>query len=324
MIDLHLHLDGSLTPENIIKLAKTQGIALPYHTPLELLPHLVCPDDCKSLQEYLACFDLPLSVLQTGEAVEEAVYMLCERLKSEGVLYAEIRFAPSLHTKNGCSQEAIVASALHGLFRSDFNANLILCLMRGADINKNIETISVAKEYIGKGVVALDLAGAEAIYKTKNYFDLFELAQKLGIPYIIHAGEADGAESVKDALTMGARRIGHGVHAAEDKELLSLLIKEQIPIEMCVTSNYQTKAVNKIQNHPIKQFLDLGVCVTVNTDNMTVSDTTIKKEFELIKKYFGITEKEKALLLTNAVNAAFLSDNEKNNLIQKVLNIKFC
>lgn len=321
MIDLHLHLDGSLTPENIIKLAKMQEIALPYNTPSELLPHLVCPDDCKNLQEYLSCFDLPLSVLQTGEAVEEAVFMLCERLKSEGILYAEIRFAPSLHTKNGCSQKEIVEAARHGLFRSDFNANLILCLMRGAEIEKNIETISVAEEFIGKGVVALDLAGAESLYKTHEYADLFELAQKLCIPFIIHAGEADGAQSVRDALAMGARRIGHGVHAAEDKELLSLLIKEQIPIEMCVTSNCQTKAVDKIQNHPIKKFLDLGICVTVNTDNMTVSDTTIKKEFELIKKYFGITEKEKELLLTNAVNAAFLSDNEKNNLIQKISNV---
>lgn len=317
MIDLHLHLDGSLPPENLITLAKMQNVPLPSYSTEELLHYVSCSENCGSLEEYLKCFDLPLSVLQSSEAIRSAVYMLCENLKSDGLLYAEIRFAPQLHTKQCLTQYEVVKAALAGLNRSSFKANIILCCMRGGSDMENYETVSVAGEFLGKGVVALDLAGAESLFKTENYHGLFDYAKEKNIPFVIHAGEADGPASVHAAVLMGARRIGHGVRSNEDPELLSLLLREQTPIEMCVTSNCQTKAVEGLLHHPIKKFLDMGLCVTVNTDNLTVSRTSIKNEFSKIKK-LGITKKDEEVLLTNAVNASFLSDNEKNNLIRKI------
>ena len=326
MIDLHLHFDGSLPVQTVLRLAKKQEIALPASSEEELRPFLEAPADCRDLNEYLERFDLPLQVLQTREALQEAMKDLVCELASEGLVYAEIRFAPQLHTSRGFNQRQVVEAVLEGMNEglkenpSLLDAGLILCCMRGSDNQEaNQETVELAGEFIGHTkVAAVDLAGAEGLFFTGDYKPLFELAMKKKIPYTIHAGEADGPESVKAAVSMGAKRIGHGVRCIEDPAAEAEIREKGIVLECCVSSNIQTRAFASAEEHPLLKLLRSGIKVTVNTDNMTVSNTTIAKEFELLKKC-GMTEDEKAQLLRNSVEAAFLQEEKKALLMEKVL-----
>ncbi len=315
MIDLHLHFDGSLLPRTILELAREQQIPLPAEDPDELKLFLTAPESCESLNEYLEKFDLPLSVLQTKEAICKAMYTLLSSLKEQGMLYVELRFAPQAHLRKGLTQEDVVKAAILGMQEatagSFFKAKLILCCMRGGDNQgANKKTIETAAAFLGRGVAAVDLAGAEALFPTADYEELFAYATNLGVPFTIHAGEADGAESIEAALRFGAVRIGHGVRANEDEKILNILREKQIPLEMCPTSNVQTKAVTSISKHPILTYLRSGLKVTVNTDNMTVSDTTIEREYQRLEEELGMTKEEKKLLLFNAADAAFLTEEE--------------
>ena len=319
MIDLHLHFDGSLLPRTILELAREQQLPLPAEDPDELKLFLSAPEDCESLNEYLEKFDLPLSVLQTKEAIRKAMYTLLSSLKEQGMLYAEVRFAPQSHLRKGLTQEDAVKAAILGMQEatagSFFMAKLILCCMRGGDNQEaNRKTIETAAAFLGRGVAAVDLAGAEALFPTADYEELFAYAKDLGLPFTIHAGEADGPESIETALRFGAARIGHGVRANEDEKVLELLRESQIPLEMCPTSNVQTKAVSSFLEHPILRYLRSGLKVTVNTDNMTVSDTTIEREYRRLKTELGMTEEERKALLFNAADAAFLTEEERGRM----------
>ncbi len=319
MIDLHLHLDGSLTPEDILDLAEVAGVSLPYHDAESLRPLLEAEADCESLTEYLEKFTLPLQVLQKEDTITLAVYRLLKRLAKDGLVYAEIRFAPQLHMQQGLTQQQVVAAAIRGLERgiAEFGipAQLILCCMRMGDNREaNMETVRVAKECLGKGVCAVDLAGAEAAFPTKSFGDVFVLAKELNVPFIIHAGEAAGAESVWQALELGAKRIGHGVRAIEDAALVSTLGEKQIPLETCFTSNLQTKAVKNAENYPLQTFLEQGLAVTVNTDNMTVSGTDLRNEYRQLKEAFNLSEELLMQLSCNAAEAAFLTTHQKQQL----------
>lgn len=313
MIDLHLHLDGSLTPDMVINLAALQGISLPVKDRGELKKMLSVPKDCSSLNEYLKCFDLPLSLLQRKDAITLSVKLLLEHLSSINYEYCEIRFAPQLHLQQGLSQSEVVEAALLGLREykkehpdSALDVGFILCMMRGDTNQKeNSETIEVAKHFLKKGVVALDLAGAEGLFPTKNYAKEFQKAREYGIPFTIHAGEADGAESVRIAILFGAKRIGHGIRARENPEVMKLLKEKKIYLELCPSSNLQTKAVNSIKEYPIREFLDYGILLTINSDNLMVSDTDVIREFELLQKEFGLTDEEKIQLIENSRNARF-------------------
>ena len=319
MIDLHLHLDGSLTPEDILALAELSGISLPYQSADTLRPLLEVEPMCRNLGEYLEKFDLPLQVLQTEDALSFSVYSLLRRLKNDGLCYAEIRFAPQLHQNRGLSQRQVVAAAVAGLQKGivEFGlpAQLILCCMRG-DNNKaaNLQTVRVAKEFLGEGVCAVDLAGNEAAYPTEDFGDVFSLAELLHIPIIIHAGEAAGPESVRQALYLGAKRIGHGVHSIEDPALLQKLAEKHTPLELCFTSNLQTKAVTQEQDYPLCDFLQQGICVTVNTDNMTVSGTNLRKEYKLLQAQFGLSEDVLKSIACNAADSAFITKAQADTL----------
>lgn len=321
MIDLHCHLDGSITLEIAKKLGELQNIELPAKTDEALLKKLSVPEDCESLNDFLQCFGLPLRLLQTKEGITEAVRLVQENCKSQGIEYLEIRFAPQLHQIQGLTQDQVIQAALEGLKQSDLHTNLILCLMRSDHAQEeNLETVNLAKKYLVKdeGVVAIDLAGAEGLFKTADFEKEFTLARELGIPFTIHAGEADGADSVWTALKFGAKRIGHGVRSAEDSELIKYLVEQKIPLEMCPNSNRQTKAVDDMTKYPLKDFLAAGVKVTINTDDMAICRTTLQKEYDYIQKMYGITAEEKKQLLLNAVDAAFCSDEYKNLLKEKI------
>ncbi|MEE0867627.1 MAG: adenosine deaminase [Clostridia bacterium] len=322
MIDLHLHLDGSLEAAEIIELAKKSKVDLPTTHTEELKKLLTAPYDCKSLGEYLERFDLPLKVLQSEGALEQAVYNLLKRLAKDGLCYAEIRFAPQLHTEK-LSQEQAVCAAVKGLETAQKNfkisAQLILCCMRGDNnCEANMETVKIAKKYLGRGVCAIDLAGNEASFPTRNFAHVLKMAAEQNIPVTIHAGEGAGAQSVKDALELGAARIGHGVRSVSDLDLIKALREKKIPLEMCFTSNLQTKAVSNTKSYPLKFFMDNHLCVTINTDNMTVSNTTLRREYISLQKEFKLSYEQLKSLALKSADAAFLPKEEKAALKEKV------
>ena len=313
-IDLHLHFDGSLSIANARALSKLEGVALPEDDE-KLKDALTVSPDCKNLGEYLTKFAFPLSLLQSEASIEQGMYNLCYELAAEGCIYAEIRFAPQLHLDKGLDQRKVVEAAIRGFERSGIDGGLILCCMRGDDNTfLNETTVEIASEYLGKGVVALDLAGNEAGFPTDNFRDLFARARELNIPFTIHAGETDCAESVRVAIEMGARRIGHGVRSIEDDELVSLLARRGIALELCPISNIQTTVFDDISEYPIRKFLEAGVAVTVNSDNRSVSATTARQEMLLLEKTFALTDDEEKALLHSSVNAAFADEILKEKL----------
>lgn len=321
LIDLHMHLDGSLPAETAAALAKAQGIPLPAD-PMALAAALTVPAQCRDLNEYLRCFNLPLELMQTREALSLSAESLLRLLEGEGLLYAEFRFAPQLHTAKGLTQDQAVEAVLEGLRRAGGRtaARVILCAMRGGTRAQNEETIRVAAGFLGRGVCAADLAGAEALYPAKGYADLFALAARLGVPFTIHAGEAAGPDSIRAALDLGARRIGHGVRAREDERVVRMLAERGIPLEMCPTSNLQTRAVESAAGYPLREYLAAGIPVTLCTDNRTVSGVTLRSEFALLFRENGLTEDEARALAVNAAHAAFLTEPEKRGLQDEIEN----
>lgn len=289
MIDLHLHLDGSLTPSEIVTLSRMTGVSLPTEREEELRA-LLTFDGRGTLNDYLKKFDLPLSVLQSEEAVTCAFFSLGERLYALGYEYAEIRFAPILHTRRGATAEHIVQGAIKGLQGTKLPLGIILCCMRGVGEKENLETVELAAEYRDSGVVGVDLAGAEALYPTEGYREVFSLASRLGLNVTIHAGEAAGEDSVRAALDFGAKRIGHGVAAAGSDSLLRRIREDDVLIESCPTSNVQTGAVASLEAHPIARFLAVGVPVSLCADNMTVSDTDLPREWAKIRRIFPLSD----------------------------------
>ena len=320
-IDLHIHLDGAITLDIAKKLAEIQNITLPTNNDTELEKLLSVPDDCKSLDEFLKCFDFPSSLMQTKEGLSESVRLVADNIQSQGVIYAELRYAPQNHKLKGMTQEESIQAALDGLKKTSLKANLILCFMRGnGNEAENEETLELAKKYLTKdgGVVGLDLAGAEGLYPTSKYKDLFGKAKEYGIPFTIHAGEAAGADSVKDALDFGAVRIVHGERSGEDKDVINTLKNKGIALEMSPTSSRLTHAIEDMTKYPFMEYLHNGIKVTLGTDDMGIERTTIAKEFEYMEKNYGLTYEEKKTLLLNSVDAAFTTDEVKKDLRNKL------
>ena len=307
-VELHLHLDGSVR----------------YQTALEIIgnikkENMIVSDDCHDLNEYLTKFSVPLAILQTKENLERVAYELALDLKSENVIYAEIRFAPLKHLLKGLSPEEVIESVLKGLKKVNIKTNLILCMMRGDTFDNNLKVVALALKFLNRGVCALDLAGAESLYPTSDYKELFAIAQANGIPFTIHAGEAAGFESIKDALDFGALRIGHGIKCLEDEKLIKELKEKNILLEICPTSNIQTKAVTAYQKHPVYELYKKGVPICINTDNRTVSNITLTKEYQKLMQNFSLTTNDLKQMNINAINGAFLTNEEKEKL-KKLIN----
>lgn len=314
-IDLHLHFDGSLSLDTVKRLAQMQGVALPENE--KIIEMLTVGNNCSNLAQYLEKFEFPLSLLQNEGAIEEGMYLLCKELVAENCIYAEIRFAPQLHTRNGLTQDSVAAAAIRGFERSKLLGGLILCCMRGNDNKEqNLITVEIANKYLGSGVLAIDLAGNEAAFPTGDFEEIFAKARRFSIPFTVHAGEADGAESVKKAIELGAARIGHGVRSLEDEEVVMTLANKKIPLELCPTSNLNTAIFSNINQYPIRRLMNKGVIVTVNSDNRSVSDTTALRDMNIVKKAFGLSDEEEKQMLINAVNSAFCTDEVKQKLLE--------
>lgn len=312
LAELHLHLDGSLRPETVWELAGKQGIAIPASSVEETRDKMQVPEDCRTLEEYLERFDLPLLVLQEADALERVTFELVEDLAREGLSYAEIRFAPQLSLQKGMSQDLVTEAAIRGAKRGmekypGIRAGLILCCMRGdSNQNLNLDTVETARKYLGDVVCGVDIAGAESLFPTKLFAPVFAKVREYGLPMTIHAGEAAGPDSMRTALSYGTKRIGHGVAAAADPELMERLADEKVTLEVCVTSNYQTKVSPSIESHPVKKLFDAGVRVTVNSDNRTCSRTSLGKEIAIWKSVLGFSDQEIEKALGYAWEARFL------------------
>ena len=306
-VELHCHLDGSLSQEFI---EKRLGRSVKKE-------ELSVSDDCTSLAEYLEKFDMPCQCLKDEEGLEEAGYDVLKSMSREHVCYAEIRFAPLFSETESMSCKKAMEALING---QDFaiEYGVIACAMRHIGEEENWRMIWAARELLGSGVCGADLAGAEASYPMSQFMNLFENARKIGMPFTIHAGECGSVDNITDAVNVGAKRIGHGIAMRGHEDVIRELAEKKIGIEMCPISNLQTKAVSGPEFYPIREFLDHGVRVTVNTDNRTVSNTTMTKELEFIQKTYGVRDEEVLLLMRNAVDAAFASDTVKEKLYRKL------
>ncbi|MGO4544044.1 adenosine deaminase [Paenibacillus sp. 2TAB23] len=322
-VDLHVHLDGSVKPDTLLQLAKEQGNPLMFTSDAEWLSNMQVSEDCQSLKEYLSKFSFVLPYLQTATAIERIAFEVVEQAAKQRVKYIEVRFAPQLHRQKGLSIYEVIEFVLKGLRRGEqafgTTARAIIICMRNHPYEMNKDVVQEAGRFHNKGVVAVDLAGDEASFPAELFLQLFADARQLGLPVTIHAGEAAGAENVKVAVTgLGALRIGHGVRMLEDPSVVALVKERQIPLEMCPLSNMQTKAVTGWAAYPLRQYLEQGIVVTVNTDNMTVSDTTLQKEYERLITNCGLTIDDIGTIIMNGFKAAFLEEREKARLIVQV------
>lgn len=320
--ELHLHLDGSLRPESLLEIAKKDNIELPSYDLDELKKHLRVDETNKDLVEYLKRFQLPISVMQTKENLKRLAYELVEDLARENYIYAEIRFAPHLHTKQGLSREEVVEAVIEGVeeaeHKYDIEANLLLCIMRHFPEENGHEVLELAKKFKGRKVVGIDLAGDEFNYSPLLFKKVFEKAKGSEIPFTIHAGEARGVESILEALVCGASRLGHGIRAFEDEKLLDILREKKVTLECCPISNHHTQAIEDFDKYPLKDYLEYGINASLNTDNRTVSNTNYIKELEFLDGHRGLSDEQIIQCSINAIKGAFISDERKEELLKKL------
>ena len=307
-IDLHCHLDGSLSKHCIETLV---GRSVD-------LEELQVDMDCKSLAEYLKKFDLPLEGLQTEQGLYMAGLDFMKSSAEQKLDYVEVRFAPLLSVHDGLSCRSVIEQVLLGLEegkkRYGVEYGVIVCAMRHHLEEENRKMIRCAREFLGEGVCGVDLAGNEAAFPMTLFRNLFEQVKQWEMPFTIHAGECGNADNIKDAILCGARRIGHGIAMRTRRDIMDLCKEKRIGIEMCPISNLQTKAISDIKSYPMREFLDHRLLVTLNTDNRTVSQTSLEKEIAFVKAFADITEDDIRIMSQNAIEIAFASDDVKHKL----------
>lgn len=306
-IDLHCHLDGSMTLKSVEQILNRKV------DPKEL----EAGDCCQNLGEYLERFRLPLQCIQTEEGLRMAAREFLLEAAKENTKYMEVRFAPLSSVNDHLNCRQVVEAVLTGLKEAETECrvlwNVIVCAMRHHLQEDSLAMMKVCREYLGEGVCAADLAGDEAAWPMEEFRELFIQTGKLGFPLTIHAGECGRTENVLEALECGASRIGHGIALKGHPAAQKLCADHKIGIEMCPTSNLQTRAVGK-EGYPIREFMDAGLLVTLNTDNRTVSSTSMTREMEFVSREYGVTAEEMRKLFQNAVEVSFANDHIKHQL----------
>ena len=320
--ELHVHLDGSLRAETMIELAREYGITMPKWDADELREHMHVKD-ARNLVDYLARFDTTLSVMQTEAALERIAYELAEDNARENVRYMEVRYSPVLNIQGGLSLDQAVDAPIRGLRRAekDFGIRtaVIICGIRNMSTETSMQLAELTVDHRDRGVIAFDLAGAEYNYPAKKHREAFYKVINANIAATIHAGEAYGPESIHQALHYcGANRIGHGTRLFEDPVLMQYVNDFRIPIEICITSNVQTKAVNSFEEHPVRLYYDEGLVVTLNTDNRLMSGTTVTDEYLRAHEHLGFTWDELCDIAVMGFQSAFLPYQEKMALVERV------
>ena len=329
MIELHLHLDGAIPLETMWDLAKEKGITLPAETLDDFRAWLVKTSDCADVNTYLARFELPLQLMQETEDIVRVTKDVLTTLSRQGHLYDEIRFAPQLHKRKGLTQRQAVEAVLEGRRQAlaenpGYGAGILLCAMcvgpETVNMEENLETVRLAKEFLNRGVVGADLAGAEGIVPLSNFRPVFDLINELGVPATCHAGDSQGPDTVRDALSFGVTRIGHGHHIFNAPALVQEAIRRGVTLEICPTSNIQCHTQPSYAEHPAKKLLDAGLRLTINTDNMTLAAVNLADEYRHCLQDMGFTEEDLKKTILYATEAVFLPETEKAALIERVKN----
>ena len=314
-IDLHLHIDGSVRPETVYELSRKYQIEPECSKTLEEIRQSMMIPEGEYDPDFLT-FEPALRIMQNKEGCIRVTKELIERLEHDGLVYAEIRFAPQYHTNQGMCQEDAVKSVIEGMNQGlegkKLKAGIILCAMNHCDPlsnrNDNLETLYLAEKYLHQGVVGFDLAGYEE--NMTEYKELFELAQKKQIPCTTHS-----EFTVEDALSYGTKRIGHGYQAAQIEELTQKVIEQNITLEMCPDSSLSYEyGLTGDQTHPLAVLYKKGARVTINTDNLTVLDTSLEHEYELVRK-MGLTDEDIIQMNQYAIEASFLDKKNKQELL---------
>lgn len=320
--ELHCHLDGSLRPQTLLDLGREYRVPMPKQT-AEELAEAMRADDARSLEDYLRLFDVTISVMQTADALERIAYELAEDAAEDGVRYIEVRNAPILNVVKGLTLVEAVEAPLRGLRRAEndfgITGRFIVVAMRQFPAEHSLEMAQLAVEFKNDGVVAFDLAGGEKGNPAKLHVDAFQYAREHNLAVTVHAGEGDGAESIRQAVHIcGANRIGHGTRLIEDPDLTQYVNDRRIALEVCLTSNVQTRVADSYATHPFREYFDRGLNVTLNTDNRLMSATTLTDEYVYAAEHMGFTMDELAGIALNGFESAFLPWEERLMLIEEV------
>ena len=316
-VELHLHLDCSLSYEVVKKLN-------PEISPEQYRRNFVAPPKCTDLADYITRATAAIELMQTEEALRLVTADLFEQLQADNVIYAEMRFAPMEHTQKGLSPEAVVQTVqeavAQGSRQTGIPAGLILCTLRHYSEAQSMETIRLVEQFRDAAVVGFDIAADEAGFPIDNHKAAFEYAYQKGIACTAHAGEARGADSVWETLRyFHPRRIGHGVRSAEDPTLIDFLKQNNIHLEVCPTSNIQTNVYARITDHTADTIYRAGVSIGINTDARTISDTTLTAEYKKLEEVFGWGKAELLRCNLNAVEAAFTGEEVKEILRKRMI-----
>lgn len=327
-VDLHLHLDGSFRTSTMYELAQERHIELPGGSLEGYEKYMLEKSNAESVNDYLEMFEWPTAVLQDRDSLIRVTKELIDDLAKSGVRYAEIRFAPQLHTHKNLSQEDVVLAVLEGRNlglenNKNIKINIIACMMSFGDEkinwNENLETVEVCHKLCGQeGLVAIDLAGAEGIALSK-FKGLFDKANEYKLNITCHAGDSQDWKTVEDAIKLfGASRIGHGHHIYENPELVRYAANKQICLEICPTSNIQCKTRESFQKHPAKNLLEMGIPVTINTDNMVMARTNLDKEYDHCLNEMGFEYNDLIKMNINSIKHSFLKEEDKIELVKEL------
>jgi adenosine deaminase len=327
-IDLHRHLEGSLRLATLAEIAAEHGRRLRGDDLQRLRPLVQFVDSPPDFLSFLARFDVLRRFFSTGAAIRRVAYEAVLDAAADGVRYLELRFSPlSLAQSQGFSLDGVTEWVIEGVDdaqeAAEIEVRLLLTIVRSCDARQAAGIVDLARDYRSSGVVGIDLAGDEMNYPAEPFAPMFHRACGLGLGTTVHAGEVTDAASVCSAVQLlEAQRIGHGVHARDDGAVVDLLRREHITLEMCPTSNLQTGAVTRMSTHPLREYYLDDLRVTVNTDNPSVSCTTLTDEYQILVNELHMTRSELTDLILNAAKAAFLPDDEKKELerwFQRVL-----
>ena len=321
--DLHCHLDGCLRPRTILELADMQGVRLPTRNLAQLTRILEAGKRTRNLADYLKIFDYTLSVMQEREALYRVAWELVEDAAAEHVRHLEVRYSPILHRMKRLPYDQIVETVIKGLADSgkkhNVSTGVIICGIRSMDPRKSAALAELAVEYKHRGVLGFDLAGQEKDYPAKAHRAAFQIVIKNNVNSTVHGGEAFGPESIAQALHYcGAHRIGHGTRLIESPDLLAFVNDHRIPLEVCLTSNVQTRAVRSLKEHPFREYFRLGLRVTLNTDNRLMSGTTVSKELALASRTFRLNPYEMKRIIINGFKSSFLPYAQKARMLREV------
>ncbi len=315
-IELHLHLDCSLSFEVVKKLR-------PGTTREEYERDFIAPENCASLKEYLKCTQAPLAIMQTKEQLEAVTLDLFKQLNADNVFYAEIRFAPLQHVENGLTAQQVVQivneATSKGIQETGVEGRIILCTLRHFTEEESMQTVKLVEQFKGTNVVGFDIAADETL-PIDDHIKAFEYAGENGIPCTAHGGEARGPESVREILgNFHPSRIGHGVRSIEDPKLLDHLKEKNIHLEVCPTSNVQTGIYDSVAYHEINEIYQNGNSLSVNTDGRAISNVSLNEEYEKLNRHFDWQTKQFLRVNEYAIEAAFCDEMTKKELHKKLV-----